>query len=84
MLRVERLRQAVLENIRVDFAKPLLPSALYPPYPPYGPAPGPYRPGPMGRGRGAIMGPLVNPPGPKPQGRGRGILGNAGNYPFCY
>ena len=86
-MRVERLRQAVLENIRVDFAKPLLPG-LYPHYPgPYGPGPGPYGPHgpepPMYRGRGGPMGPLL-PPGPKSPGRGRGILGNIGNNPFCY
>ena len=89
VLRVERLRQAVLENLRVDFAKPLLP-ALYPHYPgPYGHGPGPYGPGPgpgpMYRGRGGPMGPLPPPPpGPKSPGRGRGILGNIGNNPFCY
>ena len=94
VLRVERLRQAVLENLRVDFAKPLLPG-LYAHYPgPYGPGPGHgpghnhgpgiYAPGPMYRGRGGPMGPLPPPPGPKSPGRGRGILGNIGNNPFCY
>lgn len=84
VLHVERLRQAILENIHVDFAKPLLPSALYPPYPPYGPGPGPYGPGPIPRGRGGPLGAMMGPPGPKSPGRGRGILGNAGNNLFCY
>nr|KAG5700849.1 hypothetical protein BaRGS_024235 [Batillaria attramentaria] len=39
VLRVERLRQAVLENIRVEFAKPLLPSASTHLTLPMGPAP---------------------------------------------
>jgi hypothetical protein len=87
VLRVERLRQAVLENLHVEFAKPLLP-ALYPygPPGPYGPTPNPYAPTPMGhmfRGRGGPVGPLL-PPGPKSLGRGRGILGNFGNNPFRY
>ncbi|XP_025108556.1 constitutive coactivator of PPAR-gamma-like protein 1 homolog isoform X2 [Pomacea canaliculata] len=81
VLHVERLRQAILENIHVDFAKPLLPSALYPPYPPYGPGPGPYGPGPIPRGRGGPLGAMMGPPGPKSPGRGRGILGNAGRSP---
>ncbi|XP_076448160.1 constitutive coactivator of PPAR-gamma-like protein 1 homolog [Babylonia areolata] len=84
VMRVERLRQAVLENLRVDFAKPLLPGGLYPgphyppgPYGPPGPGPyGPPGPDPMYRGRGGPMGPLL-PPGPKSPGRGRGILGRS-------
>ena len=73
VLRVERMRQAILENLRVDFAKPLLPGFYYP-YPsmPYPGAPVPYSPAGSSRGaRGA-------PPG-RPMGRGRGILGNYGN-----
>lgn len=74
VLRVERMRQAIMENLRVEFAKPLLPNAAmyaHYPFPPYPGHPGhmAYRPG----GRGA-------PPhgaGPQSQkGRGRGILGN--------
>lgn len=77
VLRVERLRQAVLENIRVEFAKPLLPSAFYPSYPPYGPGPTHmYGPGPMYRGRGGPM-EHIPQPGPKSPGRGRGILGRS-------
>ncbi|KAL8608817.1 hypothetical protein ACOMHN_051422 [Nucella lapillus] len=92
VMRVERLRQAVLENLRVEFAKPLLPglyphphphSHSHPHYPagPFGP-PGPHGPyghhgpEPMYRGQGGPMGPLL-PPGPKSPGRGRGILGRS-------
>ncbi|XP_046542627.1 constitutive coactivator of PPAR-gamma-like protein 1 isoform X2 [Haliotis rubra] len=75
VLRVERMRQAIMENLRVEFAKPLLPNAAmyaHYPFPPYPGHPGhmAYRPG----GRGA-------PPhgaGPQSQkGRGRGILGRS-------
>ena len=52
VLRVERLRQAIMENLKFEFAKPFLPNAMYPGYPvPYGqpqagPFPG-YRPAGM-------------------------------------
>ncbi|XP_012938515.1 constitutive coactivator of PPAR-gamma-like protein 1 isoform X1 [Aplysia californica] len=74
VLRVERMRQAILENLRVDFAKPLLPGFYYP-YPnmPYPGAPLPYAPAGASRGRGG-------PPG-RQMGRGRGILGNYGRSP---
>ncbi|ESO82329.1 hypothetical protein LOTGIDRAFT_223375 [Lottia gigantea] len=37
VLRVERMRQAILENTRAEFAKPLLPANMFNPYPsPYG------------------------------------------------
>lgn len=86
MLRVEKLRQAIMENLHFEFAKPFLPSAaMYAAYPmQYGQAPGgpfPYRPAGMGRmppqgGRGMGMG-FMGPPemGPPNPGRGRGILG---------
>ncbi|XP_055881657.1 constitutive coactivator of PPAR-gamma-like protein 1 homolog isoform X2 [Biomphalaria glabrata] len=74
VLRVERMRQAILENLRVDFAKPLLPGFYYP-YPgqPYSANPLPYGPTVAARGRGNPM------PGiPSRQvGRGRGILGRS-------
>ncbi|XP_045164687.2 constitutive coactivator of PPAR-gamma-like protein 1 homolog isoform X2 [Mercenaria mercenaria] len=93
VLRVERLRQAIMENLQFEFAKPFLPSAaMYAGYPmPYGQAPGgpfPYRPAGMGRmpggppppqgGRGMGMG-FMGPPemGPPNPGRGRGILGRS-------
>ncbi|XP_052283833.1 constitutive coactivator of PPAR-gamma-like protein 1 isoform X2 [Dreissena polymorpha] len=67
VLRVERLRQAILENLKFEFAKQYLPgTALYGGYPmPYGQVPGgpfPYRPAGMGR----------MPPQPQPVGLGRG------------
>ena len=88
VLRVERLQQAILENLQPNFAKPMLPS-LYPGYPtgPYGAGPVPYGAGPpMSQiyrgGRGGLMGQIAQQPGPKAPGRGRGILGNFGNNPF--
>lgn len=90
VLRVERLRQAVMENLKFEFAKPFLPTAaLYAGYPmPYGQAPGgpfPFRPAGMGRmppqaqggpGMNWNMGQMgPHDMGPPPQGRGRGILG---------
>ena len=87
MMRVERMRQAIMENISVEFAKPLLPTAsLYSNYP-YGPYPVPpgvpYRPAGAARMAYpiAVRGGRGGPPvpvgmGPKTPGRGRGILGN--------
>lgn len=74
VLRVERMRQAILENLHVDFAKPLLPGF----YCPYGGQPMagghvPFPPAGISRGRG-VVGNLNGP-----SGRGRGILGNYGN-----
>ncbi|XP_050414572.1 constitutive coactivator of PPAR-gamma-like protein 1 [Patella vulgata] len=71
VLRVERMRQAILENIRAEFAKPLLPASMYNPYsqapyqgyPPF-PQGGPvnYRPAGAPRmpyGRGGYPHPLI-------------------------
>ncbi|XP_041349782.1 constitutive coactivator of PPAR-gamma-like protein 1 isoform X2 [Gigantopelta aegis] len=88
VMRVERMRQAIMENISVEFAKPLLPTAsLYSNYP-YGPYPVPpgvsYRPAgaarmaypiPVRGGRGGPPVPVGM--GPKTPGRGRGILGRS-------
>ena len=85
MLRVERLRQAIMENLQFEFAKPFLPAAMYPSYP-MGPYHGPpfppsFRPAgmrgmpdhPPGRGMGPMG--FMGPGGPGGPGRGRGILG---------
>ena len=74
VLRVERMRQAILENLRVDFAKPLLPGFYYG-YPnmPYPSAPLSYTA--AGTSRGSSRG--GHPP--RQIGRGRGILGKYGN-----
>ncbi|KAH9504768.1 hypothetical protein Btru_061924 [Bulinus truncatus] len=74
VLRVERMRQAILENLRVDFAKPLLPGFYYP-YPgqPYSGNPLPYGPSVTARGRGSTMTGLSG----RQVGRGRGILGRS-------
>jgi len=97
VLRVERLRQAIMENLKFEFAKPFLPSAaLYAGYPmPYGQAPGgpfPFRAAGMGRmppqaqgGMNWNMGPMGPPDmGPPPQGRGRGILGKCTQMPYVW
>ena len=79
-MRVERLKQAVMENLRVDFAKPY-PAPFCPPYMgAQGPALGPYGPrGPgMYRGRGGLLRPPIGPHGPQGHpmyGQGQGILG---------
>ncbi|KAJ8301186.1 hypothetical protein KUTeg_020173 [Tegillarca granosa] len=89
VLRVERMRQAIMEGLQCEFAKPMLPPQyLYThyPYPPamnYRPAGAPGYPPPMGRG--VRPGPPMPPgvpggmgmPGPKSPGRGRGILGRS-------
>ncbi|XP_076469584.1 constitutive coactivator of PPAR-gamma-like protein 1 homolog [Babylonia areolata] len=78
VMRLERLRQAVLENLHVDFAHPPLPFP-FPYHDPYRAGPyGPPGPGPMyrdGRGDGP-MGPALLPGGPRAAARGRGILGS--------
>lgn len=88
VMRVEKLRQAIMENLHFEFAKPFLPSAaMYATYPmQYGQAPGgpfPFRPAGMSRmppqgGRGMGMG-FMGPPemGAPSPGRGRGILGRS-------
>ncbi|GFO23155.1 constitutive coactivator of ppar-gamma-like protein 1-like protein [Plakobranchus ocellatus] len=77
VLRVERMRQAILENLHVEFAKPLLPG-FYCPYPdqayPGGPLPYGYPGAPRGRG---VVGPMGGGPSGRPVGRGRGILGRS-------
>ncbi|KAK3608099.1 hypothetical protein CHS0354_004756 [Potamilus streckersoni] len=76
VLRVERMRQAIMEELHVEFARPLLPTAsLYTSYPlpPYAAPPFPYRPAGM---RAMPQGPL-GPVGSKTSGRGRGILGRS-------
>ena len=81
VLRVERMRQAILENLHVEFAKPLLPGFYYS-YPeqgyPGGGGPMPYGYHGSSRGRGVVGHMGGGPPG-RPVGRGRGILGNYGN-----
>lgn len=81
VLRVERMRQAIMENLRVDFAKPLLPGFYYP-YPgqPYTGSTIPYGPTASSRGRGAV----ITNSSSRQAGRGRGILGNYGNAIFCF
>lgn len=92
VLRVERMRQAIMEGLKVEFARPLLPSAamsMYTNYPfnQFGNSMGMnIRPAGMQRGmppdmqRGPGMRPGV-PAGmgqqPKSPGRGRGILGQS-------
>ncbi|XP_013408866.1 constitutive coactivator of PPAR-gamma-like protein 1 isoform X2 [Lingula anatina] len=80
VMRVERMRQAILHGLTVDFAKPALPLppvSLEPSYLPYRPAGMPVPP-PMGHN----MRPQPTPPHqgmmgmhPTPDGRGRGLLG---------
>ncbi|XP_059152250.1 constitutive coactivator of PPAR-gamma-like protein 1 homolog isoform X2 [Physella acuta] len=74
VLRVERMRQAIMENLRVDFAKPLLPGFYYP-YPgqPYTGSTLPYGPTASTRGRGAV----ITNSSSRQTGRGRGILGRS-------
>ena len=94
VLRVERMRQAIMEGLKVDFANPILHTAsLYHyPYPPFG-GPNmqnmgnmgmnfPQRGGMMGRGgmRGIPAGMTQGQSQPKPPSRGRGILGNVSHH----
>ncbi|KAK3691038.1 hypothetical protein RRG08_049343 [Elysia crispata] len=83
VLRVERMRQAILENIQVEFAKPLLPGFYYPyPEQAYHGAGGPMPYGYPGSSRGrGVVGPMGGGPPGRPVGRGRGILGNYGRSP---
>lgn len=87
-MRVERLRQAIMENLKFEFAKPHMHvPGMYAGYPmPYGQVPGnpfPFRPAGMGRmppqsqaGMNWNLGPMGPPDmGPPQQGRGRGLLG---------
>lgn len=78
VLRVEKMRQAIMENLKFEFAKPFLPQPLYPGYPPmpgmghgphgpYGPQQGPFSFRPAGM-RGMPQGPGG------PMGRGMGQL----------
>ncbi|BFZ10311.1 hypothetical protein BsWGS_13352 [Bradybaena similaris] len=71
VLRVERMRQAILENLRVDFAKPLLPGIYYP-YSGQLYAGASLSYASTGRGHGVSVGPAG-----RPVGRGRGILGRS-------
>ena len=75
------MRQAILENIQVEFAKPLLPGFYYPyPEQAYHGAGGPMPYGYPGSSRGrGVVGPMGGGPPGRPVGRGRGILGNYGN-----
>ncbi|KAL8620412.1 hypothetical protein ACOMHN_055493 [Nucella lapillus] len=82
VMRLERLRQAVLENLHVDFARPPLPP-YYSSYHDHPYRSGPYQghsgPGPLfrdGRGDGPMGPPPLLPGGPRTVSRGRGILGS--------
>lgn len=71
------MRQAIMENIRVEFAQPRLPTTSFYGYPPM---PNPYSYGPMNfRPPGSRPPPPMMPmsPGGKPGSRGRGLLGKA-------
>ncbi|RUS79565.1 hypothetical protein EGW08_012695, partial [Elysia chlorotica] len=83
VMRVERMRQAILENVHVEFAKPLLPGFYYPyPEQAYHGAGGPMPYGYPGASRGrGVVGPMGSGPTGRPGGRGRGILGNYGRSP---
>lgn len=77
VMRVERMRQAILQGImnpEMVFAKPVLPLMQHP-FGPSGMAPPLYQQNTNLRPPGAPVNPPNSGPGPRGMGRGRGLLG---------